>query len=78
MSVFEAVLAQLPACSSQQGEVLTLPFLDTCRLVLPVIGAYPGACRRARDKRGEYPRACVLRELGRGLHARARRRKRKH
>jgi hypothetical protein len=38
MSVFEAVLARVPACCSPQGELLTLPFLDACRMVLPVIG----------------------------------------
>jgi hypothetical protein len=39
MSLFAAVLERVPACSSPQGELLTAPFLDTCRLVLPVIGA---------------------------------------
>ena len=38
-SVFTAVLNKLPACSGADGELLTAPFLDACRLVVPVIGA---------------------------------------
>lgn len=38
-SVFMAVLQQLPACTGADGELLTAPFLEACRLVVPVIGA---------------------------------------
>jgi hypothetical protein len=82
MSVFEAVLARVPACSSPQGELLTLPFLETCRLVLPVIGA---PRRRAHAKNGEPSpsRRRILpskraREPGYRLHARALGRERQH
>lgn len=41
-SVLSRVSGRLPACVDGAGELLTLPFLDACRQVVPVIGA--GAC----------------------------------
>ena len=41
-SVFTAVLQQLPACNGADGELLAAPFLDACRLVVPVIGVQLG------------------------------------
>ena len=38
-TVFAPALEQLEHVKSEQGEILTKPFLDACKHILPVIGA---------------------------------------
>ena len=38
-SVFAKAVAAMPACTGADGELLTVSFLEACRLIVPVIGA---------------------------------------
>lgn len=39
--MFTASLEGMKHVKSEEGEMLTKPFLDVCKLILPVIGALP-------------------------------------
>jgi len=39
-SLIQAITAKVPHVRDPNGVIQTVPFLDTCRMVLPVVGAW--------------------------------------
>lgn len=40
-TIFTPSLEGMKNVKSEQDEMLTKPFLDVCKLILPVLGSYP-------------------------------------
>lgn len=60
-TVFTPALEGIKHVKSEQGEILTQPFLDACKHILPVIGTCfrPPALLLSRDKDSER-QTCFL------------------
>ena len=66
-TVFTPALEKLQHVKSEQGEILTMPFLDACKQILPVIGtcSFLLTCLMVKDREKlemmyVYP-CCLLR-----------------